>query len=247
MNLFLPYQAVSLHYIGSNISFALYGYFVYYDTAGQSTIANLVGYDDPLCSSGLAYAGNFNAPSGKTVDSFTGLLLGADICTKCFAALPTIGTITIFLGLFAFVFFWLFSTFIERCNGCCCWKGGAITYWISWAIIFIIFVMSIVIFTEFAPCGAAIDAYAKGFSLDSPRNLAGMNMAAAILAETILIILFMLLVRMPYTVTDAAASAGPMSGGEVNPAYPQAGAPAYPPAGAPAPAYPQTGTVTNSA
>ena len=113
------------------------------------------------------------------------------------------------------------------------------TYWISWAVILIIFVMSILIFTEFAPCGVAITAYAKGFSLNPPRALPGMNMAAAILVETILIILFMLLVRMPYTVTDAAASAGPMSAGETNPAYPQAQAGA--------PAYPQTGTVTNNA
>jgi len=68
------------------------------------------------------------------------------------------------------------------------------------------FVMCILVFTSFAPCGDAIKAYGEAYKLASPKALVSLNIAAAFLVETILVILFLFFVRMPYTIIDAAAA-----------------------------------------
>lgn len=228
-SMLLPYQQITIG--GDNtVSFALYAAFVSGSIADSgyaisTDIPFLLEYDAVVCPTFLSSWGYLANPGATTPSLVDAATLSATICVECLAALPGIGTLCILLGLMGFVFFWLFSTFIERCNGCCCWKGGAITYWITWILIMVMFIMSIVVFTTFAPCGNAIKAYTTAFKLAAPVALPGLNMAVAILVETIFVILFMLLVRMPYTVIEAAAKDQPMG------AQGQVAAPVYPTTG----------------
>jgi len=225
--IFLPYQLIETD--SQNwISFALYGFYVrgtgtYGGITITSDVPYILAYDAVACPSFLTLWGG----SVNSVYPANGVLLSANICTQCLAALPKIGTTCIFIGLFSFLFFWFFSTFIERCNGCCCWKGGAITYGVTWCVIMIMFVLCILIFTGFAPCGDAITAYTTAYKLASPKALPGLNLAAAMLVETIFIILFLLFVRMPYTIIEAADKSTAMASAATG-AAPAGAAPAYP-------------------